>query len=84
MFRNFVLLVLTRVVVARDLNCIMLNVAFLLDLVDVSVYVYALGKREDLNDVCKKMKKVKAKNKNGAQKDAEINFCAHQYLYNSE
>ena len=44
---------LARVVIARDLNCVLLNVAFLLVLVDVSVYVCAPEERKDLNDVCK-------------------------------
>ena len=41
-FENFVLLVLARVVIARDSNYIMLNVVFLLVLVDVidDLYMY--------------------------------------------
>ena len=39
-------MVLGRVVIARDLNWIMLNVAFLLVLVDVYVYGYAPEKKK--------------------------------------
>ena len=40
------------VAIAHDLNCIMLNVAFLLVLVDVYVYGFGPEKRKGLNGVC--------------------------------
>ena len=42
------------VAIARDLNYIVLNVVFLLVLVDVCVYVCAPEKRKDLNEMSKK------------------------------
>ena len=75
---------LARVVTARDLDYVILNVAILLVLVDLSVYCMCPQIQKILNGVCEKMKKIKAKNEHNAQKGAELKFCTRQYLYNSE
>ena len=41
-------------------------------------------KKKNVNGVCEKMKKMMAKYEHNAQKEAELKFCTHQYLYISE
>ena len=84
MFQNFGLLLLARVVVACDLNCIMLNVAFLLVLVDVSVYVCVPEKKKRFELSVQKNWQNTIKERKWRKKGTGIKFCAHQYMYTSE
>ena len=80
-FRNCVLLVLARVVIARDLYYFecwnFVNLDNVID--DWYIYVKIPSKK-----VCEKMKNMKEKNERDAQKGAELKFCTRQYLYISE
>ena len=61
----------------------MSNVAFLLVLLDVSVYLCA-PEKENFELCVRKEEKGKGENEHNAQKGAELKNCPHQYLYISE
>ena len=50
----------------------------------MNVYVDMCPQKRNVNSVCRKTEKIKAKNDHDTQKGAKLKFCTYQYLYISE